>query len=52
LEYDVEPKTVAIKRQCGEDIIHDEERRNAEGLWLSHASFHRGFSRTFATPVV
>src|SRR5262245_47814957 len=36
LKRDVEPETVAIKRQRGGDIPYDEERRDAENLWFSH----------------
>jgi hypothetical protein len=32
LKRDVEPETVAIKRQGSGDIVHDEERRNAGGI--------------------
>src|SRR5947209_8580911 len=39
LKGDVESETVAIKRQCGGDILHDEERRNAGNFWLTHVSF-------------
>src|SRR5580765_2902385 len=39
LKHDVEPETVAIKRQRGGDILNDEEWRNAGNFWLSHASF-------------
>lgn len=38
LECDVEPETVAIKRQRGWDILDDEERRNAGNVWLGHVS--------------
>src|SRR5258706_588187 len=43
LKRDVEPETVAIKRQRGRDIIHDEERRNAGYFWFRHVSFHCRF---------
>jgi hypothetical protein len=38
LERDVKPETVAVKRQRGGDIIHDEERRNTGDSWFSHVS--------------
>jgi hypothetical protein len=41
LKCDVEPETVAIKRQRGADIPDDEERRDAGNLWVSPMSFHR-----------
>ena len=34
LKRDVEPETVAIKRQRGGDILDDEERRDAGNVWL------------------
>ena len=40
LKRDVEPETVAIKRECGGDILDDEERRNTGNFWFSHVSFH------------
>ena len=39
LKRDVEPETVAIKRQRGRDIPYDEERRNAGDLCFSHVTF-------------
>ena len=47
LKRDVEPETIAIKRQGGGDILDDEERRDAGNFWFSHVSFHRPFLRTF-----
>jgi len=38
LKRDVEPQTVAIKRQRGGDILDDEERRNARNVWFGHVS--------------
>ena len=40
MKRDVEPETVAIKRERGGDILHDEERRNAGNVWFSHVSLH------------
>jgi hypothetical protein len=48
LKRDVEPETVAIKRQRGGNIPDDEEWRNAGNFWFSHVSFRR-LSRTFTT---
>src|SRR5258708_4572496 len=50
LKRDVEPETVAIKRQRGGDILDDEEWRNAGNFRFSHVNFYRRFSRTFPTP--
>jgi hypothetical protein len=36
LKRDVEPETVAIKRQRGGDTLDDEEWRNAGNFWFSH----------------
>ena len=36
LKRDVEPETVAIKRQRGRDIPDDEERRDARNLGFRH----------------
>src|SRR5262245_24299820 len=41
LKRDVEPETVAIKRQRGRDILHDEEGRNPGNFWFGHVTFHR-----------
>src|SRR5258707_10447429 len=49
LKRDVEPETVAIKRQRGGDILDDEEWRNAGNFRFSHVNFYRRFSRTFTT---
>src|SRR5205814_5685012 len=38
LKRDVEPETVAIKRQRGGNIPYDEERRDAGNFCFSHAS--------------
>ena len=35
LKRDVEPETVAIKRQRGGDILDDEERRDARNVWFN-----------------
>ena len=39
LKRDVEPETVAIKRQRYGDIPYDEEWRNAGNFCFSHVSF-------------
>src|SRR5262249_54857757 len=36
LKRDLEPETVAIKRQRGGDILDDKERRNSRNFWFSH----------------
>ena len=38
LKRNVEPEKVAIKRQRGRNIIHNEERRNTRDFWFSHMS--------------
>src|SRR5436190_24003695 len=38
LKRDVEPETVAIKRQRRRDMPYDEERRNPGNFWFSHVS--------------
>src|SRR5262245_10256618 len=50
LKGDLEPETVAIKRQRGGDILDDEERRNAGDLWFGHVSFHPPFSTRSPRP--
>src|SRR5260370_19358452 len=49
LKRDVEPETVAIKRQRGGDVLDDEEWRNAGNFRFSHVNLYRRFSRTFTT---
>src|SRR5260370_12954088 len=49
LKRDVEPETVAIKRQRGGYVLDDEEWRNAGDFRFSHVNFYRRFSRTFTT---
>src|SRR5580700_8793323 len=50
LKRDVEPETVAIKRQRGGDILDDEERRNAGNFGFSHVSFLCPASRVSPRP--
>jgi hypothetical protein len=40
LNRNVEPETVAIKRQRGGDILDDEKRRDAGNVWLHHRLLH------------
>ena len=42
LERDLEPETVAVKRQRGGDILDDEEWRDAGNIWFSHNSWSAG----------
>src|SRR5580765_6797129 len=39
LKRDVEPETVAIKRQRRRDILNDEEWLNAGNSWFRHVTF-------------
>ena len=39
LKHDVKPETVAIKRQCRGNILHDEEWCDAGNFCFSHVSF-------------
>ena len=48
LKRDVEPETVAIKRQRGGDVLDDEERRDAGDVWLGHPG-HTPCARPQAT---
>src|SRR5687768_18440340 len=52
LKRDVEPETVAIKRQRGGNILDDEERGNAGNVWFSHVSFHRAVFANFTGAVL
>src|SRR5258708_34979695 len=49
LKRDVEPETVAIKRQRGGGILDDEEWRNAGKFRFSHVNFFRRLLRNFNT---
>src|SRR5580765_959682 len=50
LKRDIEPETVAIKRQSCGDILNDEEWCNAGNFWFSHASFL--FSPDFQAEII
>src|SRR5258708_29484645 len=50
LKRDVEPETVAIKRQRGGGILCAEGRRNDGDFWFCHVDFFLPPSLTFTTP--